>query len=87
TRGQASARRAGVDPVADTPSTELTGEEGQSSGVPGMDEVSPASGQIGSPAESGIVEPVSVDLEPGGETPPSTGAPHVPVKRKRTRKH
>ena len=59
-----------------------------------MGEVPATSGQIGSPPESGAVEPGSADVEPGEG---STGAEadgdadntaaHVPVKRKGTRKH
>ena len=95
TRGQAATRRTTAGAAAE---------------VPGMDEVAAISG-IGSPPESGIVEPVAADLEPGGDVPPEagtdvgteagtdigtdvgtgddadTGAAHVPVKRKRTRKH
>ena len=61
--------------------------------MPTMDEAAPASGQIGSPPESGVVEPSLVDVEPGepvaaaeGDDPevePSNDAAgHVPVKRK-----
>ena len=61
--------------------------------MPTMDEAAPAAGQIGSPPDSGVVEPSLVDVEPGepvtaaeGEDPgaePTTGAAeHVPVKRK-----
>ncbi|CAN5402536.1 hypothetical protein BH09ACT12_BH09ACT12_12250 [soil metagenome] len=58
-----------------------------------MDEVSATSGQIGSPPESGMVEPVTADREPGGDGQgeadgggDTDGAAHVPVKRKGARK-
>ena len=99
TRGQGARRPAAApsstsaDTEADAPAEAPETEAVEQAAVPTMDEAAPASGQIGSPPESGVVEPSLVDVEPGepvaaaeGEDPevePSNDAAgHVPVKRK-----
>ncbi|MBU1802891.1 MAG: hypothetical protein KKA97_11780 [Actinobacteria bacterium] len=99
TRGQGARRPAAApsstsadtqaDAQADVPETEAV----EQAAVPTMDEAAPASGQIGSPPESGVVEPSLVDVEPGEPVaaaegddpevePANDAAGHVPVKRK-----
>ena len=91
TRGQGARRAAATSASspADAPGTEAV----EQAAVPTMDEAAPASGQIGSPPESGVVEPSLVDVEPGEPVtaaegddpeaePTNDAAGHVPVKRK-----
>jgi ribonuclease E len=89
TRRRAASRPAGP-PTATLPTTAPATESTESTaGQPAsaLDQVTPLAG-VGSPPETGLVEPGTADVEPGLESAdqPAPEIEHVPVKKKGSRK-